>query len=122
MAGKFLIVGIGGALGAMARYGISLAFEALHWSAQIATMSTNILGSLLMGILVSLSLQQPLLLLATVGFCGGFTTFSTFSVQCMHYIQTGNWSAAVLYMLATLILCVACAFIGYHIGNHILHP
>ena len=118
MAGKFLIVGIGGALGAMARYGISLAFEALHWSAQIATMSTNILGSLLMGLLVSLSLQQPLLLLATVGFCGGFTTFSTFSSQSLSLLQQGRYGLALAYMIGSVTVCILAVWLGRLIINH----
>lgn len=116
---SFLLVGIGGALGAMARYGITVLFTVLGWSSLLATMTANLAGSFLMGLLVSMALQQPLLLLATVGFCGGFTTFSTFSMQSITLFQQGQYTTLILYILLTLIFCLLAAFAGCLIGRQI---
>ena len=69
-------------------------------------------GSFVMGMLVSRFEQSPLLLLATVGICGGFTTFSTFSMQSVTLMQQGRYGTAALYMLGTMVLCVGFAALG----------
>lgn len=114
---EFLLVGIGGAVGAMMRYGITLMFTALGWSTTLGTLLTNILGSFCMGLLVSAFSQSPLLLMATVGICGGFTTYSTFSAQSVAMLQQGQYGIAILYMLGTVAMCVIFAFIGYKLGS-----
>lgn len=112
MVRNILLVGLGGATGAMLRYGITLLFTFMHWSANIGTLLTNAIGSFIMGMLVSAFQQSPILLFATVGLCGGFTTFSTFSMQSVTLLQQGRYGAAALYMLGTMALCVLCAALG----------
>lgn len=117
MIRNILLVGLGGGLGAMLRYGITLFCTATHVSPTLGTLVTNIVGSLCMGILVSCFGQSPLLLMATVGVCGGFTTFSTFSIQSVTLLQEGNYGMAALYMLGSMILCVGFAALGCFIGK-----
>lgn len=112
MIRNILLVGLGGATGAMLRYGITLLFNFMHWSTNIGTLLTNMAGSFVMGMLVSRFEQSPLLLLATVGICGGFTTFSTFSMQSVTLMQQGRYGTAALYMLGTMVLCVGFAALG----------
>lgn len=112
MIRNILLVGLGGATGAMLRYGITLLFNFMHWSTNICTLLTNMTGSFVMGMLVSRFEQSPLLLLATVGICGGFTTFSTFSMQSVTLMQQGRYGTAALYMLGTMVLCVGFAALG----------
>lgn len=112
MVRNILLVGLGGAAGAMLRYGITLLFTFVHWSANVGTLLTNVIGSFVMGMLVSAFEQSPVLLFATVGLCGGFTTFSTFSMQSVTLLQQGRYGAAALYMLGTMLLCVGFAALG----------
>jgi len=112
-----LIVGLGGAIGAMMLYGITLLFSALHWSANIGTCLINIIGSFCMVLLVSSCSQNPWLLMATIGICGGFTTFSTFSMQSVTLLQQGKYGSAAIYILGTVFFCIAFAFAGYWLGT-----
>lgn len=110
---NFLLVGLGGALGSMLRYGVTLLFASMGWSGNLATMSVNIAGSLAIGYLSGSIDSQGALLLMTVGLCGGFTTFSTFSLQSVKLLQTGRIGEFALYVLASVIVCIAMAWIGY---------
>ena len=112
MIKNIILVGLGGATGAMLRYGITLLFTFMHWSTNIGTLLTNIIGSFVMGMLVNAFEQSPMLLFATVGLCGGFTTFSTFSMQSVTLIQQARYGAATLYIAGTMLLCVGCAALG----------
>jgi len=119
MIRNILLVGLGGAVGAIMRYCITLAFTTLNWSTNIGTFLTNIIGSFCMGLLVSSCSQSPWLLMATVGICGGFTTFSTFSMQSVNLLQSGKYGAALLYIAGTVLLCVAFAAAGWYVGQRI---
>lgn len=114
-----LLVAIGGLLGVMSRWGISrltLHSEALAWS----TVAINIAGSFLLGLLVaeawfSRDLREGL----GVGFLGGFTTFSTFSVQVVLDAHTGEPGKALAYMFASVIGGVIAAAAGYGLGRRL---
>jgi CrcB protein len=112
-----LLVAIGGTLGVMARYGISrLTFhsEALIWS----TVGINILGSFLLGLLVAEHwFERDLREGLGVGFLGGFTTFSTFSVQIVLEADAGEPGRALAYLLASVLGGVAAATAGYALGR-----
>lgn len=116
MLHNFLLVGIGGALGSMARYGLSLLSSHLVISSEIATMTTNALGSLLIGIVIALSKGDWHLLLA-VGFCGGFTTFSTFSAQALQLLQSGHRLLGIIYILCSVVVCIIMTYIGIQIAD-----
>lgn len=119
MIRNILFVGMGGAVGSMLRYGISLLTATMHGPATIATLAVNIIGSLALGLLTATCGQGSWMLFATVGVCGGFTTFSTFSVQSVALLQQGRYAAGVLYILGTLICCLLSTLLGCWLGQRL---
>ena len=119
MLRNFLAVGFGGAIGAMLRYLVTVLGTAIHWSGNLSTYAVNIVGSFVMGLLVGLCPQGTWLLLATTGICGGFTTFSTFSLQSVTLLQQGKWGPAMLYILGTLVSCIITAWLGCLVAQKI---
>lgn len=117
---NFILVGAGGALGSMLRYGVTLLFAALGWSGNLATMAVNIIGSFAIGLLSGSVQNSAWLLLLTVGLCGGFTTFSTFSIQSVRLIQEGRIWAGLSYILLSVIICVLMAAAGYWLGKKLV--
>lgn len=112
-----LMVGVGGLLGVLARYGISrltLHHETLLWS----TVGINIVGSFLLVLLVSEPLfSRDVREAVGVGFLGGFTTFSTFSVQIVLEIEAGEPARAGLYLVASVVGGAAAAAAGFALGR-----
>ena len=105
----FLLVGAGGALGAMARYGTGLVLGRIALGGfPFATLSVNILGSFLMGVLVGALAkllpagQNEIRLFLAVGMLGGFTTFSAFSLDAITLIERGAPGQAVIYMAVSV--------------------
>lgn len=111
------MVGLGGAVGSMLRYGMTLLCAALNFSGNVATFGVNILGSFLIGLFTGCCSEGSLFLLLTVGLCGGFTTFSTFSMQNVRMLQEGKVGMAAIYIIVTVIVCVAMAWLGYRLGQ-----
>lgn len=114
---QFIYVGIGGAIGCMLRYGATVIANMASWSQVITTLAVNALGSFLIGGLFTCVHRQSLYALLITGICGGFTTFSTFSLQAVQLLQQGKHTPAILYMLASLLICIACTYIGLVCGN-----
>jgi CrcB protein len=114
-----LYVGIGGLLGVLSRYGIgrlTLHHHGLLW----ATVAINLVGSFLLGLLVaggwfSRDVREGI----GVGFLGGFTTFSTFSVQIVMESDAGETGTAALYLIASVIGGIAAAAAGYVLGRRL---
>lgn len=90
----------------------------------IATFIINLAGSLLIGLSFSLSakfnLSYEVRLLLIVGFCGGFTTFSTFSNENLTLLRSGLYGTFILYTLCSVFLGIACALLGVWLGKNIL--
>ncbi len=115
----FLVVGAGGALGAMSRYGLSALIGRL-WpmSFPLATLLVNIIGSLAMGLFVGLmarllpAWQQEARLFVAVGILGGFTTFSSFSLDAIVLIERGEMLQAAAYVLLSVVLCLVGLYLG----------
>ncbi|MDG1818786.1 MAG: fluoride efflux transporter CrcB [Porticoccaceae bacterium] len=109
---QWFAVALGGALGAMARYGVSLwMFNASSEKFPYATLTVNVLGSFIMGILFVYMVEKAALPaemrgLLMIGFLGAFTTFSTFSLDALSLWQNGHLFLALVYVLATVILCL----------------
>ena len=108
---KCLIVGIGGFFGSILRYLISLIPINEKYSFPIKTLFTNIAGAFVIGFIVAMALKKPdfdpkTTLLIKTGFCGGFTTFSTFALESSELIGKGQWGIALSYMILSVILCV----------------
>lgn len=112
-----LFVAVGGTLGVLARWGISrltLHSEALIWS----TVGINLMGSFLLGLLVAehwfdRDVREGL----GVGFLGGFTTFSNFSVQVVLEADAGEPGRAAVYLIASVVGGVMAAAAGYALGR-----
>lgn len=120
---ELLLVGLGGFVGSIARYLVSklnVSWQLL--SIPMGTLTVNVLGSLLIGVLVGLSTKTNLIstelrLLLIVGFCGGFTTFSSFTNENLLLLQNGQYLSVILYTTASLVLGFLAVYLGYIIGS-----
>ncbi len=124
MLREFLIVGAGGAAGSMVRYLLSghLLSGYTLGGFPTGTFVVNVVGSFLIGLFTGWIGDSPWLLrLLTVGFCGGFTTFSTFSADTLRLMRHGDWTPALLYIALSILLCVVCVAAGAWIGEHVKH-
>ena len=107
-----LAVALGGALGALGRYGVNgLIFPLVGERFPLGTLVVNVLGSVLMGICYVLIIEKAILPLEMrnilmVGFLGAFTTFSTFSLDTLALWQNGQLLLALAYVFASLVLCI----------------
>lgn len=115
-----LWIALGGAAGSVGRALIGLAFHArFPW----ATLIVNVAGSLFIGWIMSrFGATEPahsarLLNLLAVGFCGGFTTFSTFSWQTLDQMLKGQWLAAAANVLLSVTLCLVAVWLGFRLGR-----
>ena len=113
---ELLLVGAGGALGSMARYLVTLLFASLAVCSEWAILAVNVIGSFLIGMLVPLAGSCGYVFLA-VGFCGGFTTFSTFSAQTLQLLQGGQRVAAVCYVVASVLFSLLSVLLGIYCGG-----
>jgi CrcB protein len=115
-----VLIALGGAAGSVAR---ALTGMALRSAFPWATLLINVSGSLLIGgLMARLGPAQPetaasLRSLLVVGFCGGFTTFSTFSWQTLEQMQKGQWGAAVMNVILSVSLCLLSVWLGFRLGR-----
>lgn len=113
-----LLVGVGGSLGAMARYGLSgLVQKHAGGSFPWGTLAVNFVGCLAIGVVLHYVEDRGLLghqarLFAAVGVIGGFTTFSAFGCETLQLLRDGRFGAACLYMGATVALGLLAVWIG----------
>jgi fluoride exporter len=121
----YLWVALGGALGSVARYWMTNAVAALTgprfpWG----TIAINIIGSFIIGFVaflttpvgrVSISFDVRAFIL--VGICGGYTTFSAFSLQTLELMRSGHWLEAGGNILLSVVACVLAAWVGYVLGT-----
>ena len=117
---NFLLVMAGGAVGSAARYGVGkLTLAWLGPNYPWGTLAVNLIGGLLMGLLAGILARtggsEHTRLLIGVGVLGGFTTFSSFSLDTVLMIERGQWSVAITYALVSLIGSVLALFAGLHL-------
>jgi len=116
MIKNILLIGLGGGIGSMCRYWASLLL--LNKSFPVATLLINISGSFIIGLVAAYALKNEWfaanwkLFLAT-GICGGFTTFSAFSLENLQLLQQGKYLWALLYIAASIVLGLIATFFGY---------
>jgi len=114
----YLIVFLGGGIGAALRHGINLfAFRLVGTGFPYGTLLINVLGSLAMGLIAEYfalkgSLPQHLRLFLTTGILGGFTTFSAFSLEAALLYERGQLAGAAIYVVASVVLAIAALFAG----------
>ena len=119
MIKSLLLVGAGGALGSIARYAVSLLFTHFAICSHWATLAVNVIGSFLIGFAIPM-LSNGAALFAVVGFCGGFTTFSTFSSQALQLFQAGERLTAVAYVAASVVVSVLMVFLGMFLAGKLV--
>src|SRR5690554_2001098 len=107
----YFLVGLGGAVGSMARYGVGRMFPLGGFP--YATLTVNVVGSLLMGLLAAvlsrtaIGWSEEARLLLGVGLLGGFTTFSAFSLDVFTLLQRGEWASGIAYIILSVVLSIA---------------
>lgn len=123
----YIGVGLGGLLGSILRYYVSLVSnEVLYVGFPIGTLLANLTGSLFLGWFTSKVIAQKKMnsILATsigTGITGSFTTFSAFSLETVTLLDTGNVGLAILYILMSALGGLGLAAVGYHLGKNELH-
>ena len=123
MLKTILLVGIGGAIGSIFRY-------VTHWattkyfqgSFPLSTFLVNILGSLLIGLFIGylgkyFPENHPLKFLLIIGFCGGFTTFTSFALENYNLLQNNNQITAYIYMATSIILTISAVGFGSYLSK-----
>lgn len=111
---EVLCVGLGGFVGAAARYGMGL----LPWAGDfpLVTLAVNFLGSVLIGAVAQMaqtcSVNPNVVLFAKTGLCGGFTTFSTFSLETLSLFERGRYATGCAYVCASVVACVLGVMLG----------
>ena len=121
MIKNFLIVGLGGAVGSMLRYAVQKFFQAQTATAfPTGTLLVNIAGCFLIGILWSLvsrslTWNEEMKLLLMTGFCGGFTTFSAFTLEGIGLLKENRTVLSVIYLSASVLGGLLATFIGIRI-------
>ena len=112
-----LVVFIGGGLGSLMRYGLTLAIGSRGFP--LATLAANAAGCFLIGIFgaadARFSWSETTRLLLTVGLCGGFTTFSTFSKESLSLLESGSYGLFALYVAGSIAIGIAATALGFWI-------
>lgn len=120
-----LLVFLGGGFGSVIRYFVSKALNperGFYWG----TFTANMVGSLIIGFILGWALKQDtvnhnVILLVAVGFCGGFTTFSSFALEGQQLLKAGSYNLLLLYTLTSLIVGILAVFIGLWISKLVVN-
>jgi CrcB protein len=121
----YLILALGGAIGTVSRYGLSVLALPISRNLPIGILIINVVGSFIIGFFGTLTLTQgkfPLSenarLFVMVGICGGFTTFSSFSLQTLDLMRGGAYLRAMANIVLSVVLCIGAVAIGHMIASH----
>jgi fluoride exporter len=120
-----LIVMIGGALGTLARYAVSVLALPISRELPWGTIIINVSGSFIIGLFGTLTLahgrypaSDNVRLFVMIGLCGGYTTFSSFSLQTLDLLRSGAMARAAVNIMASVVLCVASVAVGHLVATH----
>lgn len=112
----YLFVFLGGGLGSICRFGLGQLLVGQRLQFPWATFAANVLACLLLGTLVGLGMKGrlggPASVFLMAGFCGGFSTFSTFSNETLQLLLAGHWLRAAVYAAASLVVCLLAIYLG----------
>jgi CrcB protein len=122
----FWAIAVGAAIGGVARYYLASAIQqrvgaTFPWG----TLLINVTGSLLLGFIIRYALASPsvsveMRALLTTGFCGGYTTFSTYSYETATLLEEGQYQRAGVYALGSMVLALAATFVGFTLARELL--
>jgi CrcB protein len=123
-----LIVMLGGALGTLARYAVTVLAAPISGQLPWGTIIINVTGSLIIGFFGALTLAngrypapENVRLFVMIGLCGGYTTFSSFSLQTLDLMRTGNIGRAAVNVAASVVLCVSAVAVGHLLASRLNH-
>ena len=120
-------VAIGGAVGSVARYVVNLLIQGRAGpDFPLGTMMINVSGSLILGALATIGLETTALspelrLLLTTGFCGGYTTFSTFSLDAVQLMERREFQRASWYVMGSVVLSLIGTIVGIALVRQVIH-
>jgi len=121
-----LYVALGSAIGGVSRYLLGgLVQRMLDTTFPAGTLLVNVTGSFLLGAIIRYALDTPSLTpevraFLTIGFCGGYTTFSTFSYETMALLEDGEWARAGVYITASVVLSLIATFLGFALARQVI--
>ena len=126
---SYIWVGLGSALGGMARYGCSdLAARYIGVGFPWGTLFVNVTGSLIIGFVATLTVADGRFFLSPdaraflmVGVCGGFTTFAALSLQTLNLARDGHWFGASANVVLSVVVCLFAVWLG-HLGAAAIYP
>jgi CrcB protein len=119
-------IALGSAVGGAARFALGTLVQRLGGTTfPVGTLAVNVLGALALGFLFrytadSTAISSEIRALLTTGFCGGFTTFSTFSLETVRLLEDGEWERAAAYVLLSVALSLAATLGGIGIAREVL--
>jgi fluoride exporter len=120
-----VLVFFGGGLGSLLRFIIGKwVSPLLNNPFPYGTLVTNVMACLILGFIIGLADHKQIIsptarLFWTVGFCGGFSTFSTFSSETITLLQSGFHLSTMFYIVGSLLFCISATYAGLHLGEHI---
>ena len=116
-----LLIALGGAVGTLARWGLMVLFPTPVGGVPWVTLGINVAGSFVLGLLaryfITHSVSPATVAAMTVGLCGGFTTFSTFSGDTLRLIQGGQWGRAGMYVIGSVAISLLAVAAGDWVGR-----
>lgn len=119
-------VALGSAVGGASRFALSTFLQQRATTAfPVGTLAVNVTGSLILGFILRYALGSPAIsaevrALLTAGFCGGYTTFSTFSYETIKLVEDGDYRRAALYVVSSVVLALAATFAGMVAAGELL--